>query len=218
MKVYDNFMSAEDLEFLEKDFVELYNKGFFRVEQYFIEHQETIEKVFNETADRLTQQIRCNITSRPAGHRLREILKPIVDIPRLINIYYVRSFYPIGLHTDTNEREKSGTTYMIPLTYNTNIKTIAWHGAATNEEFKELSERFINHPEQFEKKSNISEEVNLTNCWVGDRNIVDYLDIEGVASWERGSVVAFPRAMLHASNNYKKIVDYKDYILIHNND
>jgi hypothetical protein len=44
---------------------------------------------------------------------------------------------------------------------------------------------------------------------------VDFLELDGMAEWKKGSLFKFKCKQLHASNNFKAFAELKDYILIH---
>jgi hypothetical protein len=85
-------------------------------------------------------------------------------------------------------------------------------------EFNRFAQSFAADPTEFEKVNDISNELLLNNCWFGSPSITDYIEVDGVATWESGVVIEFNREQLHASNNYTVFVPHKDYILIHTNE
>jgi hypothetical protein len=131
---------------------------------------------------------------------------------------FSRSFYPVGIHVDVNKNEK-GHTLMIPLTSDTRIKTLVWKETATGQQdLNSIFHRFQTDINSFQPQPKISEQLDLRNCWLGRPPIVDFLELDGMAEWQAGSIFKFDRRQLHASNNYKAFVDFKDYILIHNDE
>ena len=108
---------------------------------------------------------------------------------------------------------------MIPLTFNAGIKTVVWKETAIGQqELNKIFQRFVNDRGSFPSQPSISRQIDLTNCWLGRPSIVDFLELDGIAEWCAGSVFKFSRQQLHASNNYKKFVEHKDYVLIHNDE
>lgn len=213
MELYQNFVSDSELEFLRFSFDQWYSTGVFR-RAYTVNNPDVIQEVYKSQEKDLTQQERTNIgnNSKLSGF-IRNLLSPLIKIKPHNEIWFCRSVYPIGIHSDTPPVQ--GHTIIIPLTFDERIKTIVFDVKMTNEEFAEYSKNFAADPGQFQKKHNLSSEYNLQNCWFGDPCIVDYFDIAGMAGWHKGCVMKFERSRLHASTNYRDIVNLKDYILIH---
>ena len=132
---------------------------------------------------------------------------------------FSRSVYPVGIHTDTNERDHEGHTIMIPLTSDPRVKTLVWRETAIAQSgLNKIFHRFQTNINSFEPQSRISNKFDLRNCWLGRPSIVDFLQLDGVAEWRSGSIFKFERQQLHASNNYREFVEFKDYVLIHNDE
>lgn len=215
MKAHKNFLTAEQVaEFRNAfdDYVSKHRLAF----KYWIDHEETIREVFKKDVKRLVQQERTDVRREPLGQAIRELMLPIVSVPDTTNIWLVRSHNPIGIHVDADEiKNQHGRTFLIPLTFDDRIKTLVWNRTSTMSEFNRFAQAFAADPTVFEKVNTISDELLLNNCWFGTPSITDYIEIEGIATWESGTVIEFNREKLHASNNYTVFVPHKDYILIH---
>jgi hypothetical protein len=218
LTVYPIAVIAEEILYLQKQFTLLKTDSKFD-EIYWITNPDEIQDLYNSKEQRLIQQERIVVRQQSVLEAIRTIIDRV--LPNFLNpnarILFSRSFHPIGIHTDTSETHWQGHTLMIPLTFNNDIKTLVWKQTALGQSgLNEIFQRFINHTDSFTKQSNISQQLDLRNCWLGQPPIVDFLELDGIAEWQSGSLFKFERKQLHASNNYKTIVDFKDYVLIHN--
>jgi len=136
-----------------------------------------------------------------------------------IPIIFVRAVNPLGIHTDTDERYHKGHTILIPLTSDDRIKTVVWRETAIAQKgLNAIFQRFQTDFDSFQTQPRINDKFNLGNCWSGRPSIVDFLELDGVAEWHTGSIFKFERQQLHASNNFRKFVEFKDYVKIHNDE
>jgi hypothetical protein len=212
---HNNFLTDEQVLFLRNTFDQYVSKHRLSF-KYWIDHEETIREVFNSDAKRIVQQERTDVRAEDIGQRVRELLAPLVTIPTNTNVWLVRSHNPIGMHVDADEiKNQHGRTFIIPLTFDDRIKTVVWNRISTMSEFNRLTQAFAADSTVFEKVNDISQELLLNNCWFGTPSITDYIEVEGIATWEPGVVIEFNREKLHASNNYTVFVPHKDYILVH---
>jgi hypothetical protein len=218
MKTHKDFLTLEQIDHLQQVVTD-YADNHKLSRKYWIDHEETIREVFNKTDRVLIQQERADVGSTEIGQYIRELILPIVAIPKETNIWLVRSHNPVGIHVDYDETQnQQGRTFIIPLTFDDRIKTIAWNRISTMSEFNRFAQSFATDPTVFEKVNDISNELLLNNCWFGFPSITDYIEVDAVATWESGVVIEFNREQLHASNNYTVFVPHKDYILIHTNE
>lgn len=128
-------------------------------------------------------------------------------------VFFVRCYNPTAIHVDVDDTSP-GHTYMIPLTFNTDIKTVVFKNNTTLAEFKQLISRHSKIP--FKPKHNLSETINMDHCWGAKPNIVDVLELDGYAEWTKGSIIKFLRQQIHSSSNFKTLgLEYKDYVLCH---
>ena len=177
--------------------------------------------MYNSNAESLIQQERVNINAYPVAESVRRIVNRILPEPLKpsTSIMFSRSVYPIGIHTDTDEKNLKGHTIMIPLTFDDRIKTLVWKETAVGQSgLNAIFQRFQTDIKSFQPQPRISNKLDLRNCWLGQPSVVDFLQLDGMASWRTGSIFKFERQQLHASNNYREFVDHKDYVLIHNDE
>jgi hypothetical protein len=215
MKIHQNYLTVEQINNLRNQFDEYANSNQLTF-KYWITHKDTLKEVFNSDADQLIQQARRDISRDSMGQCVRDLLRPIYDVPLKTAIYAVRSHNPIGIHTDSDDwTYQVGRSFIIPLTFDDRIVTVVWDKIVTVKELGELIQKFADDPSTFEKFNDVSKQYKLNNCWFGDPSLTDYLPLLGIATWKLGTIIEFNRQTMHASNNYTDFVPYKDYILIH---
>jgi len=220
LTVFENTVTADEIAYLQQQFAQFKNTLKFE-EAYFITNSDVLHDLYNSQASRLVQQERVDIRSHPVADVIRNIVNRILpnSLKPDIRILFSRSVYPVGIHTDTSEQERTGHTIMIPLTFDDRIKTLTWKETAIGEkELNSIFHQFQTNIRSFTRRSKISRELDLRNCWLSQPSIVDFLELDGIAEWRAGSIFKFERKQLHASNNYKAFVDFKDYVLIHNDE
>lgn len=204
-----------DIDYIKTEFQNLFDQEKFQIE-YYIDHKETIIEAFGKTDNKLLQQKRVDVKSLPIGSYIKQILETVYSFSSDIPIYLVRAYYPIGIHADA-EIPTTGKTIIIPLTFDNNIKTLVFKKTGTNNDVAQLVEQFSRDPNQFKRLNLLSKKLNLKNCWLGEPNLADCLELDDIAEWNSNTVIMFDRMQFHGSNNYKKIVDFKDYVLVHTN-
>jgi len=220
LTVFENAITAEEIMYLQQQFAELKATVEFN-DTYLITNPDEIHELYNSESESLIQQERVSINSYPVAESVRRMVNRILPNPLKdsIPILFSRSVYPVGIHTDTNERDCRGHTIMIPLTSDDRIKTLVWKETAIAQSgLNAIFQRFQTDLKSFQPQPRISNKFNLRNCWLGRPSIVDFLQLDGVAEWRTGSIFKFERQQLHASNNYREFVEFKDYVLIHNDE
>lgn len=220
LTVFENAVTAEEILHLQQQFVELKASIEFD-ETYLLTNPDEIHELYNSNAESLIQQERVRINSYPVAELVRSIVNRILPNPlkESTPIMFSRSIYPIGIHTDTNEKHHKGHTIMIPLTFDDGIKTMVWQETAVGQSrLNEIFQRFQTDRKSFQPQPRISNKFDLRNCWMGQPSIVDFLKLDGMADWRPGAIFKFERQQLHASNNYREFVKFKDYVLIHNDE
>ena len=218
LTVFENEVTANEIAYLQQQFAQM---STLLEDEYFITFQEVIHDLYGKDDESLVQQQRVDIRVGPAGDFVRSIVNRILPNPikESISIWFARSIYPIGIHTDTNETSHNGHTLMIPMTFDDRIKTLVWKETAVGvPALKEIFHRFQNDIRSFKPQPRISNKLDLRNCWLSPPSIVDFLELDGIASWQAGSIFKFDRKQLHSSNNYREFVEFKDYVLIHNDE
>jgi hypothetical protein len=220
LTVFENAVTDSEILHLQQQFAELKSTVEFN-ERYLITNPHEIRELYNSDAKSLTQQERVVINAYPVANVVRSIVNRDLPAPLKdsISIRFSRSVYPVGIHTDTNERDNEGHTIMIPLTSDPRIKTVVWQETAVAQAgLNAIFQRFQTDRKSFRPQPRISNKFDLRNCWLGRPSIVDFLQLDGVAEWHTGSIFKFERQQLHASNNYREFVEFKDYVLIHNDE
>jgi hypothetical protein len=220
LTVFENAVTAEEIAHLQQQFAELKATVAFN-DAYRITNLDEIRELYNSNLDSLPQQERMVVNSYPVADLVRSIVNRILPKPlkTSTSIMFSRSVYPIGIHTDTDEKNLKGHTIMIPLTFDERIKTLVWCKTAAGQSgLNAIFQRFQLDPTSFQPQPRISNKFDLRNCWMGRPSIVDFLQLDGMAPWRTGSIFKFERQQLHASNNYREFVEFKDYVLIHNDE
>jgi len=220
LTVFENAVTDQEIAHLQQQFAELKATVEFK-ERYLITNPDEIHELYNSNSESLIQQERTDIRAYPVAQFIRSIVNKILPAPLKdsIPIMFSRSVYPVGIHTDTNIESCQGHTIMIPLTFDARIKTVVWQETAVGQqELNKIFQRFNSNIESFQPQPRISDQMDLRNCWLAQPSIVDFLQLDGMAEWRAGSIFKFSRRQLHASNNYREFVEFKDYVLIHNDE
>jgi len=220
LTVFENAITAEEIMYLQQQFAELKSTVEFN-DTYLITNPDEIRELYNSESESLIQQERVSVNPYPVAELVRRMVNRILPNPLKdsIPILFSRSVYPIGIHTDTDEKNLKGHTIIIPLTFDERIKTLVWKETAlTQKGLNDIFQRFQTDLKSFQPQPRISNKFDLRNCWMGRPSIVDFLQLDGMAPWRTGSIFKFERQQLHASNNYREFVEFKDYVLIHNDE
>ena len=220
LTVFENAVTAEEILYLQQQFAELKAQVEFN-DTYLITNPDEIRELYDSDSESLIQQERVSINAYPVAESVRNIVNRVLPNPLKTStpIMFSRSVYPVGIHTDTDERDHEGHTIMIPLTSDPRIKTLVWRETAIAQSgLNEIFHRFQTDRKSFQPQPRISNKFDLRNCWLDQPSIVDFLQLDGLAEWRAGSIFKFSRQQLHASNNYREFVKFKDYVLIHNHE
>lgn len=220
LTVYENAVTEQEIAYLQQQFAELKSQVEFN-DRYYLTDPTMVHELYNLDSKSLIQQERFDIRNEPVVEFVRAIVNRVLPKPLkpTVPIMFSRSVYPIGIHTDTDSNNADGHTIMIPLTFDERIKTLVWNETAIGpRQLDEIFQRFRDDIKSFRPQSKLSRQLDLRNCWLGYPSIVDFLSLDGIASWRAGSIFQFERQQLHASNNYREFVDSKDYVLIHNDE
>jgi len=220
LTVFENVVTAEEITHLQQQFAELKDTVKFD-DRYFITDPDAIHELYGVQAKSIIQQERVTVNPYPVAEFVRSIVNRILPNPlkTSIPIKFSRSGYPVGIHTDTDKKNFKGHTIMIPLTFDERIKTLVWcETAVAHSGLNAIFQRFQTDRKSFRPQPRISDKFDLRNCWLGTPSIVDFLQLDGMAEWRTGAIFKFERQQLHASNNFKEFVEFKDYVLIHNDE
>jgi hypothetical protein len=131
---------------------------------------------------------------------------------------YSRAFLPTSLHVDIPQDnvEDDGYTVIIPLTTDPSIKTLVFKEKTNNP----ILDYWIKKQDwsSREKLNNLSKTYDVSNGWYWQPDIVDYMELDGIADWEKGNAFCLKRSQIHCSTNFRKNgFEYKDYILVQTN-
>jgi hypothetical protein len=188
----------------------------------WITNKEQLKKLYGiEGVDRVMQTKR--------GQPSSDVRKIIIDavkefdslgLVKYSHINFARAFYPIAIHVDVPPPPKpqDGDTIIIPLTFNEQIKTVWWKGQVYNPVFDFwLAEQ--NYFSDKKKLNNLSKTYNLENAYWPKPDIVDYMELDGIGDWRKGTAFMGRRSQPHCSTNFLKSgMTHKDYILIQTNE
>ena len=177
LTVFENAVTAEEILYLQLQFAELKATVDFD-DTYLITNPDEIHELYNSESNSLIQQERVRINSYPVAEFVRNIVDRILPNPLKpsTSIMFSRSVYPVGIHTDTDERTHKGHTIMIPLTSDERIKTIVWRETAVAQSgLNDIFQRFQANIKSFKPQPRISKQLDLKNCWLGHPSIVDFL-------------------------------------------
>ena len=186
----------------------------------WITNKEQLKKLYGiEGVDRVMQTKR--------GQPSSDVQKIIIDavkefdspgLEKYSHINFARAFYPIAIHVDINESAVDGDTIIIPLTFNEDIKTLWWKGSV----YSPIFDSWLHEHNLFEgadKVNNLSTKYNLENGFWPKPDIVDYMELDGIGNWRKGTAFMGRRSQPHCSTNFLKSgMTHKDYILIQTNE
>lgn len=201
LEIFNDKISDDTLVMLRNQFDNLKNTKEFD-DRYFDEDMLQWERIcINDVDPILTSKIQKILNEVGANLVHREY------------IFFVRCYYPASIHVDVTD-SSHGNTYIIPLTFNEDIKTVVFKNNTTLAEFNKLIDFYSKV--SFIARSKLSETINLDHCWGNKPNIVDVLKLDGYAEWTKGTIIKFARQQIHTSSNFKTLnLEYKDYILCH---
>lgn len=222
LEVFKNAVSQDDLLEIRKEFDHLIATVKFDSQLYYLNDKDTIKNIYGiDNVDQLVQQERLVINQLPLGEKIKKIFQPYLAKELLDDSYHnpiwaCRAHLPIGIHTDTEVDKPDGYTVLMPLTFNTSIKTVVWKPLLGKVALDKLMQNFMQEPLLYPQKCHVSQELELNHCWMSDPKLTDALELDGYAAWEPGVILKFDRRHPHGGNNWKtKDLPYKDYILIH---
>ena len=186
----------------------------------WIYNKEQLKKLYGiEGMDRVMQTKR--------GQPSNDVQKIIIDavkefdspgLEKSPHINFARAFYPIAIHVDINESLEDGNTIIIPLTFNDDIKTLWWKKRV----YSPIFDFWVQEQNFFvgkNKVNDLSTRYNLDTGFWPKPEIVDYMEIDGIGDWQKGTAFMGRRSQPHCSTNFLKSgITHKDYILIQTNE
>jgi hypothetical protein len=133
------------------------------------------------------------------------------------NIMFTRVNYPSPIHVDSNKESSPGRLLILPLTFNTDIKTIVWKNTFNNnEEISDYKSKFINETKSFKKVNSLSKEVDISHCLKMHKlSLGEVMELDGMAPWDRGNIIIFDKNQAHCSSNFIPQMPFKEYLLVH---
>jgi hypothetical protein len=134
-------------------------------------------------------------------------------------MYYVRVNMPSGPHIDELHRKNDyfsskGFTYLIPLTYSSNIATVAWKNLYDkSSDMEEDKMHYLRKIQPTAEPKEYPDDIKamLSHCI----NVIDTWELENHVTWEKGSLIEFSAGQVHCSSNFRPYHEYKDYVLWH---
>lgn len=217
LEIFENAITDSELDYLNSEFNKLKTTRLFKDEIYYIDHADTLKEMYEQN-ETVVQQCRFKLNGLPIGNKVVEILRRFAnneDDIKTLPIWASVAEFPIGIHADVPENYFPGNTFLIPLTFDDNIKTVVWKPLLGLNLLNNLIQDFGKNGESYPIKSTTSKQVDVKHCWLSTPTIVDAMELDGIASWKKGTLIKCDRRQPHASNNWKPFVDFKHYIVIH---
>ena len=205
LRVYDNVVSADDLNKIKKMWDTVANTMGL-VDKFYIDDQLHMERtVINDHF--------------PDMYRFCKTLINF-NIPNKIHygkIIFTRVHIPSPTHVDVDEAGAPGFTVIIPLTFHDEIKTIVWKDKFDdNSKFSKFKDDFVKNSKSSVRLNSITKEANLSHLLeIDDVNIGEVMELDGYAKWQKGSIIVFDKTQVHCSSDFRQHLPFKDYVLVH---
>lgn len=143
------------------------------------------------------------------------------DIKQIYTAYQRQNFAH-QIHIDDYGSDQNDFVYTFVLSLNTEprFKTIVWKERChSNHELHEYVSNWGQTRHTLDKKTNISQEQDLEHTYDENQQdyMCDYLDLDGIYSYEAGNGVLFSAKQFHCTSNWTKYNDisYRDLLQIH---
>jgi hypothetical protein len=167
---------------------------------------------------------RCEIDPRdPEFSIIESIVKKDFKNPKLFWSAYQRQNRPHNIHTDDYGIEHKGSeiyTYVISFDTIPEFKTFIWKNTAENN--KELHEYVANWGKikyTLPKLNNLSETEDLEHTFDQNQNayMSDYLELDGIYTYEKAHGILFNAKQFHCTSNWVKYnkFPYRELLQIH---
>jgi hypothetical protein len=166
---------------------------------------------------------RLTISDKSAGYKI---------IERIVNKYfptvdefwsgYQRQNFAHNIHIDDYgiDQEKFVYTFVFSLHTEPRFKTYIWQEKChSNQALHDFVANWGTNKKHCIKKTNISQQEDLEHTY--DQNqeeyMCDYLEVDGIYSYQSGSGALFSAKQLHCTSNWTKYQDipYRDLLQIH---
>jgi hypothetical protein len=155
-----------------------------------------------------------------------EIVRRIVDnnFSDTIDVWsaYQRQTNPHGIHIDDYSNDKSGFryTYILAMDTEPKFKAVIWKEKAwDNDKLHTFVTQWGKLRRLKKKVSNISETEDLEHTFDENQEsyMADYLNLDGIYSYKKGTGVLFDATQLHCTSNWKKYKEfpYRELLQIH---
>ena len=120
-----------------------------------------------------------------------------------------------SLHMDEPGTNRSYMTYtlLVPLENDKRIKTVIYNAPAnTNEEIRKMIIQYGEETSPRPVRSNQGEKelAHTSKHWQHGQYFADTLELKGVFEYNLGNYVIFDTNLIHSSNNWKSIDEWKD--------
>tara|TARA_R110001592_G_C12947898_1_gene731058 strand:+ start:89 stop:724 length:636 start_codon:yes stop_codon:yes gene_type:complete len=119
------------------------------------------------------------------------------------------------LHMDEPGTDRKHMTYtlLVPLSHDKRIKTVIFNEPANTN--KEIQNRIMEYGKTISPlpvKSNVGETelAHTSKHWQHGQYFADTLELKGIFEYNVGDYVIFDTNLIHSSNNWKNIDDWKD--------
>jgi hypothetical protein len=185
-------------------------------------NKDILKGLYNITEEKAPQTLRGEVRNKEIRQEIISALDDL-DINRkfLTSSYinFARGFLPIAIHVDipANSTSEDGDTILIPLTFDDKIKTFWWK----NNVHEPIFDYWIEKQDwtKREKINNLREQYDIRNGYFFKQEVIDYMELDGIGEWFKGSCFCGRRSQPHCSSNFKASgIAHKDYILLQTTD
>jgi len=126
-----------------------------------------------------------------------------------------RQYDAHALHMDEPGTDRKNMTYtlLVPLSDDKRIKTVIYNKQAnTNKDIRNMIINYGETESPLPIKSNVGETelAHTSKHWKHGQYFADTLELKGIFEYNVGNYVIFDTNLIHSSNNWKKIDDWKD--------
>jgi len=153
-----------------------------------------------------------------------DIVTPLANIKTETSPIFTRVHLPSTVHVDSElNNQYLGYTVLIPLTFDSSIKTIAWSNQFdTMEDLQAWKQSVVvkntTHNDPVAGLNGIDLRHCGLDCDVPYKYWPEYLQDPQAGAWEPGNILVFERRSAHCSSNFRNHLPFKDYVLIHTHD
>ena len=204
MKIIDNFLNDTQIQELKNVWDQYKDRSYinWETDDGYIDRRLTIsDQTLNKECDDI----------------YNNILKLVKEeFPNCIDSWFAlqEQRVPHNIHIDDYGSDTNGKryTYIIALDSVPEFKAIAWKETAwDNNKLHEFVQQWGKLRPYKKKKSNISEVEDLEHTIDKNNNsyMCDYLELDGIFEYKKGSACLFDATQLHCSSNWVKYPQHK---------